>query len=72
MFSTLNEQFDSDTLLQFEVLLASIDLWDADQLGYTDAQSWVNMQDTLIALNQLDAAIDLEPLYTNEFLPEGD
>lgn len=72
MYDTLAEQFDSETLLQFEVLLASIELWDADQLGYTDAQSWVNMQDTLIALNQLDAPIELENIYTNEFLPEGD
>ena len=72
MYTTLAEQFDSETLLQFEVLLASIELWDADQLGYTDAQSWVNMQDTLIALNQLESAIELESLYTNEFLPAGE
>jgi NitT/TauT family transport system substrate-binding protein len=72
MYSNLSEQFDSETLLQFEVLLASIPLWDAEQLGYTDAQSWLNMQDTLIALNQLEAPIELESHYSNDFLPEGD
>lgn len=71
-YEILAEQFDTDTLLQYQVLLASIDLWDAEQLGYTDAESWVNMQETLISLGQLEEASDLEALYTNEFLPVGD
>jgi len=71
-YAALAEQFDANTLLQYEILLASIDLWDADQLGYTDAESWVNMQDTLISLDQLAEATDLEVLYTNDFLPMGD
>jgi NitT/TauT family transport system substrate-binding protein len=70
MYESLAEEFDADTLLQFEILLASIDLWDAEQLGYTDAQSWVNMQDTLLDLGHLSDPIELETLYTNEFLPE--
>ena len=71
-FETLAEQFDANTLLQYQVLLASIEIWDAEQLGYTDADSWSNMQDTLITLNQLEEAIDLEGLYSNDFLPAGD
>lgn len=72
MYESLVEDFDADTLLQFEILLASIELWDAEQLGVTDADSWVNMQDTLLALGHLTDAVELENLYTNEFLPEVD
>jgi NitT/TauT family transport system substrate-binding protein len=72
MYESLAAEFDADTLLQFEILLASIELWDAEQLGLTNAESWVNMQDTLLGLGHLTDAVDLETLYTNEFLPEAD
>lgn len=65
----LSEQFDADTLLQFEVLLTSIELWDADQLGFTDAESWTNMQDTLVTLGQLAEVSDISALFTNDYLP---
>jgi NitT/TauT family transport system substrate-binding protein len=72
MYESLAGEFDADTLLQFEILLASIDLWDAEQLGFTDAQSWVNMQETLLALGHLSDPVELETLYTNEFLPDSE
>jgi len=68
LYAALVEDFDSDTLTQLEVLLASIRLWNADLLGYSDLQSWENMQDTLIALGQLDDRVDLETIFTNDFL----
>ncbi|MGB7342486.1 MAG: ABC transporter substrate-binding protein [Phototrophicaceae bacterium] len=71
-FATLSEMFDSATLLQFQVLLATIDLWDAEQLGFSDTESWVNMQETLISLGLLDDAADVETFFTNDFLPDGD
>lgn len=71
-YQTLSEEFDSDTLLQYQVLLASIELWEAEQLGFTDAESWSNMQDTLVTLGQLEEIDDLSALYTNEFLPTGE
>lgn len=71
-FNSLAEQFDADTLLQYQVLLESIALWDAEQLGFTSADSWLNMQETLLSLGQLETASDLEALYTNDFLPLGD
>ncbi|MGJ3238531.1 MAG: ABC transporter substrate-binding protein [Anaerolineae bacterium] len=71
-FTMLSEQFDAGTLLQFQVLLRSIELWEADQLGYTDADSWLNMRDTLVSLGQLDADFDLAAIYTNDFLPVND
>ncbi|MEL7433550.1 MAG: ABC transporter substrate-binding protein [Chloroflexota bacterium] len=72
-YETLAEQFDAQTLLQYEILLASIELWDADQLGFTDADSWANMRDTLINLGQIeDGAVDVDTLYSNDFLPQGE
>jgi NitT/TauT family transport system substrate-binding protein len=72
MYETLLAQFDATTLIQFEVLLASIPLWNAEQLGYSDLASWENMQETLMALGQLEAPVELEAIFTNEFLPASD
>jgi len=69
MRQTLGEQFDNDTLIQFDVLLASIDLWDAEQPGFSDMASWETMQNTLLEMEILTEAIDLEAVYTNAFLP---
>ncbi|MCA9885835.1 MAG: ABC transporter substrate-binding protein [Anaerolineae bacterium] len=59
---------DPAELIQFQVLLASIDLWDADQLGYSDLASWESMQSTLIEIGSLDEAIDLSDIFTNQFV----
>lgn len=66
----LHTQFDSADLLQFDVLLATIELWDADQLGVTEAESWVLTQDVLQLMGFIDAPIDLSAAYSNDFLPE--
>jgi NitT/TauT family transport system substrate-binding protein len=74
---SLGEQFDGATLLQFDVLLTSIDVWDADQLGYSTLESWEAMQATLLAITDptsgtpiLAEAIDLEAAFTDAFLPD--
>ena len=69
LLDRLKQNFNSATLLQFEVLLSSIDMWDADQLGYTDPQSWQVTADTLVQMGLLDTAPDLSGAYTNDFLP---
>lgn len=69
LLDRLKQNFDSDTLLQFEVLLSSIDMWDADQLGYTDPQSWQLTADTLVQMGLLNTAPDLTGAYSNDFLP---
>jgi NitT/TauT family transport system substrate-binding protein len=52
------------------VLQASLPLWDAEQLGYTDPVSWESTQAILLQIGLLDAPLeDLSQLYTNEFLP---
>lgn len=72
MLETLSVDFENDTLLQFQVLLASIDLWDADRLGETDLASWENMQDTLLTMGFLEDTVRLTALFTNDFLPTSD
>jgi NitT/TauT family transport system substrate-binding protein len=74
---SLGEQFDADALLQFDVLLASIELWDADALGQINLASWEAMQDTLLSMTDavsgtplLAEPIDLTSAFTDAFLPE--
>ncbi len=69
MYTTLAEDFDSDMLTQFDVLITTTDLWDAEQLGYTDLSSWETMRDTLLSMGILnDTEIDLSAAFTNQFV----
>ena len=68
MLARLAEQFDSQTLVQFQVLLNTIELWDADQLGLTDIASWETTQQTLLTMGFIQEPIDLEAAFTNDFL----
>jgi len=52
-----------------DVLEASLLLWNADVLGVTEAASWLETQETLMAIDFLDAPLsDLEAAYTNTFV----
>ncbi len=68
----LGEQFSNVELLQFDVLLASIDLWDADVLGLMDETAWEATQETLIAMGFVRTPLDVTSAFTNRFinLPE--
>lgn len=69
MYETLAEEFDADMLTQFEVLLTTTDLWDADVLGYSDLVSWQTMADALFTLGALEAVPDdLDVAFTNQFV----
>ncbi len=53
------------------VLTASLDLWQADTLGLTAAQSWQNTHDVLLRAGLLDEPVpDLTAVYTNRFVEE--
>jgi NitT/TauT family transport system substrate-binding protein len=67
MRKELMAKFGADELVQFEVLLNTIALWDGEQLGMSDPQAWENMRDILISLNALTQDVDLSKLYTNQF-----
>lgn len=51
------------------ILGRSIEQWDAEELGHTDAESWAAMQDLLLSLGLLDAEQDLDAAFTNDYLP---
>ncbi len=51
------------------VLDASLPLWEAQEIGVTDAGSWTTTQDILLTAGQLDAPLnDLDAAFTNEFV----
>jgi NitT/TauT family transport system substrate-binding protein len=57
--------------VQRQVLAASIELWRAERLGEGDLTSWEVTRDALIDMGLLEVEIDLEQVFTNEFLPDG-
>jgi NitT/TauT family transport system substrate-binding protein len=59
----------ADQSVQTAVLDASIGFWRADRLGYSDPQSWTNMQDVLLEMGLISQALNLSQAFTNEFLP---
>lgn len=69
MIASLAEQFDDERLLQLRVLLTSIELWDAERLGYSDLSSWELTQEILIAMGFVSEPSDLAAAFTNDFLP---
>ena len=58
-----------DVTVQKEVLKASISMWQSDTIGFTQADSWKNMQDVLLGMGLLTAEQDLNMAYSNAFLP---
>ncbi|OJS17892.1 hypothetical protein BK403_27945 [Escherichia coli] len=71
LWAALAEEFTTEDLLQFEVLLTTIELWDADVLGEATLESWEVTEDVLQVMGMTgEEGIDLEAAYTNDFLPE--
>lgn len=55
---------------RMNVLEASLPMWQADVIGYSDPAAWENTQQILLSLELLDAPLaDLEAAYTNAFIP---
>lgn len=68
-FARLSDALGSDDLTSFEVLLRSIELWDADTLGHSDLSSWQAMSDTLRLMGALsDDAPELGASFSNQFV----
>ncbi len=69
MVELLANALGPDNLTQFEVLLRTIELWDADTLGHSDLSSWEAMSDTLRLMGFLsDDAPDLNAAFSNQFV----
>ena len=60
---------EADEDILRKVLAASIEYWVADPLGYSDMEAWENMQAILLELEFLQAPLDLNLVFTNDFLP---
>ena len=65
----LAERFDGAMLTQFRVLLNTIELWDAEYLGYSELASWEAMQATLESMGFLaEDSGNLQDAFTNQFV----
>lgn len=65
----LRQTFDFDILEQFDVLLHTIDLWDAEILGYSELSSWQAMHHTLGLIGFVDESeYDFSSAFTNQFV----
>lgn len=52
-----------------QVLGRSIDLWRTERLGESHPESWAAMQEVLLNMGLLSEPLDLNEVFTNEFLP---
>lgn len=63
------ESLAADDPVQAEVLVTSMELWQAERLGQIDPTAWENMQLVLLDMGLLTEPLDLQQAFTNEFLP---
>ncbi len=61
---------DDDAPTQRAVLEASIELWRSDQPGISDPQAWAGSAEFMLATGLIEAPVDVDTLYTNEFVAE--
>ena len=56
--------------VQRQVLAASIELYKAERVGFSDPRAWQNMHDLLLDMGLLTSPLDLAGAFSNDFLPE--
>ena len=59
----------ADPKVNQAILSASIDLWKAPRLGYSDPQAWQNMEKVQQDMGLLAKPIDINQAFTNQFIP---
>ncbi len=59
----------ADQQVQREVLQTSIQLWQQNPLGFVEKDAWQNMQEVLLTMGLIDQPLDLNQVFTNQFLP---
>jgi len=57
----------ADQKVQYDVLKASLELYQTDPYGYSHPEAWENMQQVLLQMGLMKKEIDLEEAYTNDF-----
>lgn len=58
-----------DDALEKQVLAATIEMWQADRVGFIRAEAWQNMQATLLDAGLLSRPLDVTAAFTNDFVP---
>ena len=66
---TLDKPTGQADLTQYEVLLATIPMWQAEITGYSERDAWVTTAEVLQASGMLDVAPEVELAFTNQFVP---
>lgn len=57
--------------LQKAVLVESIKFWQGDKLGHSDRAAWEESQRFMRQIGLVDAEVDVETLFTNQFVVES-
>ena len=60
---------EADQEVQMQVLLRSIEHWQAPRMGYSEPEAWQNMQRILLKMGLLSEELDLGAAYDNRFIP---
>ncbi len=58
----------ADQSVQLGILETSIEFWKGENVGHSDKNAWENMQQVLLDMDLLQAPLDLEQAYTNEYV----
>ncbi len=58
---------DADHEVQYDVLKASLALYQTDPYGYSDPAAWINMQEVLLNMGLMKNVINLDQAFSNEF-----
>jgi NitT/TauT family transport system substrate-binding protein len=59
----------ADEKIQKQILAASMELWKAEKLGFSQPKAWENMQKILLQMGLLKSSLDLNSAYSNDYLP---
>lgn len=59
----------ADQNIQKQVLSESIAEWQADQLGFSQPEAWVNMQNILTQMGLVSGNVEVTQCYNNDLLP---
>lgn len=62
------EGLDQNAVIQRQVLEATLEFWQAEQLGYSQPEAWENMQMVLLDMGLLTEPLDIALVYTNAFI----
>jgi NitT/TauT family transport system substrate-binding protein len=57
--------------LQKGVLVESIKFWQGDRLGHSDRAAWEESQRFMCQIGLIDAEVDVDKLFTNQFVAES-